>query len=508
MRNISMFLACSLLLWSCSKEIVHDNPTPEVEWVRVTLPVSVSEQEIITRSTDENSIRDVNLYLVSGQNIMHHSFTSESALQFRCPPGKYELHIIANHHADMGDLNVEQLTDYAIKNQGYYYDDLPMTAIEQVEIPATAQAISLPTVRVKRMIAKINYFVTVDPAVSDIEIRSIQVMSSPREFHPFQDLTPDSAPDAYLNGEVIPNKEDPSRTSGSVYLLPNMQGINPEITTPEQKNIHFAPPLATRMRIRAMRENKVLDYTVFLGENDTSDFNVRPNTAHTLHVRILNDNETDVRIQSYTIDVASTIDAIPENGIYLKYAPINLKITLSGRIQNTQLKCELVVKKGNIKHLIVNGIRGSQHASLPILNIPGKNEYPIDYRPTTFAPENVLLTFDLKFSDRYGFVTSFEFSYCFAKVVKVYTKWFDGGKGYGTVSSPDALHSQRGGTLSSEYFLFYCSDAGCKLVATPETNRMLYGWYREHNLDGLISRGKEFPYTPISDYDTIYAYFL
>lgn len=510
MRKIVVAYAFIALMFSCSKEVIYDNPVPEDDsLITVTLPVCVSEQEVITRATDENRIEDVNLYLVHGQSIMVHSYnTSSSSVRFRCPPGNYRLYVIANHHAALDIMTVENLMDYTIQNNGYQYDDLPMTAVEQIEIKATAQEVSLPVLQVKRMMAKINYSIVVDKAVSDIEIKSVQFMSLPRSFKPFRDLAPNMAPDAYRNGVIVSNKEDSSRMSGTVYLLPNIQGVVPEINTPEQKNAQFAPAQATRMRIRAKRGNKILDYTIYLGENETSDFNLRPNTAHTLHVRILNDNEIDLRVKSYTIEVQCDIDAVPENGIYLEYAPIRIDVNVSGQVEDAKISCELVVKEGNYKFFALDGKPGGKKYSLPLRNINGSNFFMIRYEPENFAPENVLLIYRLVFRDQHGFVTQYEFSYCFAKVVKVYTKWFDGGNGYGTVSSPDALHAQRGGTLSSEYFLFYCSDAGCTLVATPDTNRMLYGWYREHNHNGLISMDKSFLYTPISNYDTIYAYFL
>lgn len=46
-----------------------------------------------------------------------------------------------------------------------------------------------------------------------------------------------------------------------------------------------------------------MDYIVYLGANNTSDFNVWPNEAHTYNITLSGDNETDTRISSYTLDI-------------------------------------------------------------------------------------------------------------------------------------------------------------------------------------------------------------
>ena len=74
-----------------------------------------------------------------------------------------------------------------------------------------------------------------------------------------------------------------------------MQGSVPPITDQRQKNKDNAPDNASYLLIRALAGNKVLTYTVFLGENNTSDFNVRANVQYRFNISILGNNEVDTR---------------------------------------------------------------------------------------------------------------------------------------------------------------------------------------------------------------------
>ena len=68
------------------------------------------------------------------------------------------------------------------------------------------------------------------------------------------------------------------------------------------------PPCASWLLIRATRGSKVLAYSVYLGENNTSDFNVRANCHYRLNITLLNDNTADTRIAAYTAAVYDDFD--------------------------------------------------------------------------------------------------------------------------------------------------------------------------------------------------------
>lgn len=82
-----------------------------------------------------------------------------------------------------------------------------------------------------------------------------------------------------------------------------MQGTVPSITDQRAKNADNAPENASYLLIRAVRGAKALAYYVYLGENNTSDFNVRANTHYRFNISILGDSEVDTRVSSYELNV-------------------------------------------------------------------------------------------------------------------------------------------------------------------------------------------------------------
>ena len=57
------------------------------------------------------------------------------------------------------------------------------------------------------------------------------------------------------------------------------------------------------------RGSRILDYRIYLGENNTTDFNVGRNTSHTLDITISGDNEVDTRVHGYTLSVTDDFES-------------------------------------------------------------------------------------------------------------------------------------------------------------------------------------------------------
>lgn len=74
------------------------------------------------------------------------------------------------------------------------------------------------------------------------------------------------------------------------YLLENCQGDVPSITTQQQKCSENAPQGATFVRIKAQKDGLQMTYDVYLGENNTSNFDVRRNSVQTLNIIIKGKN--------------------------------------------------------------------------------------------------------------------------------------------------------------------------------------------------------------------------
>lgn len=250
-----------------------------------------------TRSIDENAIADVNIYLYSSKK-NYHFYYAENAPSFELQvlPGEYTLCVITNMHKDMGLMSNSLLIQ-----QKYYIEkmqnDIPMTASMKVRILG---AMTLPAIEVTRIAAKITYSIAVDDAVaSAIKLRSVQFCNAPSMTVMFGTGSSSTNKTYYYDDVVVDIYNDKIYT-GDYYMLDNCQGEVNSITDPKDKSPENAPECATYMRILADGENgKILEYIVYLGENSTSNFDVKKNTKHTMNLVIKGENEIDNRVRVY-----------------------------------------------------------------------------------------------------------------------------------------------------------------------------------------------------------------
>ena len=288
-------------------------------------------------------------------------------------------------------------------------------------------------------------------------------------------------------------------------MLPNLQGEVPSIADQRDKGPANAPADATFLRIRALRGSKVLDYYIYPGGNNTSNFDIRANTHYRLDIMIRGDAEVDTRIRAYTVEVLCTPEAALSNGFLLERQPMRLTLRLGGAYEETGVEAFVELKTGDVRYF---GFEGQWGAVARTMEIRGpENDYDIRYWPPSFTREECRFMFRVQILDRYGEVASFSFPYCYALLLRVYTKWFDGSNGKGTVASPDALRVVEDMTLASWYSLIYCPDEGCTLVATPDADRLFEGWCRNADHTGVLSYEEQYRFSPDDDPAVIYAYF-
>ena len=269
-----LFIAATLLLLGgCGRDEADTVPQLGPQAVTVSLAVRPESMTSITRTTDEETIRDVNFYLCDDDGaIVLHRYQTSPTLRFECVPSDYRMRIVANMDRDLGEN--PEWEDFTITH-AEDYDTLLMAWEGDVTIPASGG--TLPAVEVQRAVAKVSYNISVKPA--DIELQSVQLLSVPRAVSVFDvAVSPSDDPDDYTD---CPETALSGRSAaGTSYLLPNMQGRVPLITDQRQKNRDNAPSRASYLLIRAVRGTKILAYYVYLGENNTSDFNVRANVHY------------------------------------------------------------------------------------------------------------------------------------------------------------------------------------------------------------------------------------
>ena len=500
-RTISLPLFY-LLLCSCSREVTMPVDSAASERP-VTAELRITTEDMLrlaTRATDEEAIRDINLYLFGRSNGQSLHFYSRSALvRFECLPGEYDLYVAANLGADLGERSAQQLLDYTIKWQEEYAT-LPMSAVMTVAIAPDKGTVTLPTLSVRRTVAKIAYNIRVADKVPDLELRSVRLCSVPEYTTLF---TPASAPSTsekdFTDAPLVELPDAARRScSGVQYLFENPQGTVSSITDQRDKNADNAPACASYLMIRATRGSRILDYRIYLGENNTTDFNVGRNTAHTLDITISGDNEVDTRVHGYTLSVTDDFESnrigdycvLPFNAsLYVNIERAESEPTLTGAL-------ELLTPTDGT--LLVDYEECASRLDLPINRQQGSNYYELVYYPKVITEARARLTYEVRVRDSYGYESRSRFEHCFANALYVAPPTG------GTVTAARALHVEKptGGTLRAA-----CYEQGCTLTAKAAAGYRFAGWYADEGHSELLCGTETYSFVPETYRTWIYPYF-
>ena len=391
----------------------------------VTAELRITTEDMLrlaTRATDEEAIRDINLYLFGRSNGQSLHFYFRSALvRFECLPGEYDLYVAANLGADLGERSAQQLLDYTIGRQEEYAT-LPMSAVMTVAIAPDKEnnTVTLPPLSVRRTVAKIAYNIRVADKVPDLELRSVRLCSVPGRTTLF---TPASAPSTsekdFTDAPLVELPDAARRScSGVQYLFENPQGTVPSITDQQDKNADNAPSCASYLMIRATRGSRILDYRVYLGENSTTDFNVGRNTSHTLDITISGDNEVDTRVLGYTLSVTDDFESnrigsycvLPFNAsLYVNIERTKSEPTLTGAL-------ELLTPTDGT--LLVDYEECASRLDLPINRQQGSNYYEVIYYPEPLVTAaHAQLAYEVRVRDSYGYESRRRFEHRFANAL-------------------------------------------------------------------------------------------
>ena len=368
MKKYLLICIALLTLYGCGKDDTNPGPESRGHTVTVELAVRPDRMMTVTRSADETAIRDINFYLCDKNgNVILHRYQTSATLRFECAPMNYLLRVAANMGRDLGNNPV--LEDFTLAHMDQY-DALPMAWEGDLTIPASGGA--LPAVEVQRAVAKISYDIAVKP--SDIELLSVQLLSVPRTASVFDIAAlPSDDPDDYMD---CPETRLSGRSAaGTSYLQPNMQGVVSSITDQRQKNPDNAPENASYLLIRATRGTKALAYCVYLGENNTSDFNVRANTHYRFNISILGDSEVDTRVSSYTLNVYDTYGGNMIGG-YCTYDIMGeLFIEVDGDPAPLTLRGHISASQGDTDRFLVDDASIETGLDLSLPNQPGLTAY-------------------------------------------------------------------------------------------------------------------------------------
>lgn len=501
-----LFTLLSLTVWLTG--CIHDKTAADAPIKNVSVEVGVTARpaERITRATDEMQIKDLNVYLFGKTNTFKlHIYTQSPLLQFECPVGEYDLYIAANLHADMADLSPAELEACTIASRPAY-DDLPMSAKTTVTIAASAQGkvVTLPSIQVRRCVAKIAYNIRVDNTVSDIELQSVRLMNIPRTSPLFTSAQPSENKADYTSGfysEIPPSGN--AAYSGVCYVFENMQGCVPGITSQADKSILNAPENASYWLIRAVRGDKVLSYSIYLGENNTDNFDVERNTHQTFNITIRGDNEVDTRISSYTLNV---YDTYADNmiGGYCTYDVMGeLFVEVDGNTSPLTLRGRITASQGDTDRILVDDVSIGAGLDLELMNQPGLNEYFFYYDKPVYTSANSQIAYTVTIEDDGGYAQSYDFERRFANKLYIRVETADNGKGKVNVSQ--ALYSAA--VPGTRDHIAMCYEMGCTLVALPAAGYRFEGWYTTDGYTKRLSASTTYFYRPESTDASIFPKF-
>ena len=492
MKKYLLIFTAALFLWGCIAEDRTACANPR--GTSVSLTVRPERMSSVTRSADEYAIRDLNFYLYddNGEVVLHRYQTS-ATLRFECLPGNYRMRIAANLNRDLGESPTSE--DFTVTHRDTY-DALPMAWDGDVTIPASGG--SLPTVEIQRAVAKISYDITVKP--SDIELLSVQLLSVPRTVSIFDvEAAPSDDPDDYMD---CPETHLSGRSAaGTSYLLPNMQGTVPSITDQRAKNADNAPENASYLLIRAKRGDKILTYTVYLGENNTSGFNVRANVHYRFDISILGDNEVDTRISSYTLRVWDDFDDYNYGGYCLLDGTRYLHVEVECNDGTAPSRGRLELLSGDLSGFTFDyGNSGAVH-DFDLYDMMGDNTYEMEYYMPGYTEENSLLAYRITLTDAYGFSQTYDFEHRMANAAIIHTE------GGGDIIVEGELHHERKAEGMGERITVLCMEA-CALTAEPAAGYTFDGWYQDAGYDYKITDEPSYVFIPSAPLRHVYALFL
>lgn len=444
-----------------------------------------AQKQSITRAIDEETITDVNFFLFRDDGVLTvSSYTVDvSPLRFECLPGMYRLYIIANLHRDIGRMDETELKALRLE-QGSSYDTLPMSAVTDISIENAAN--TLAPIEVKRNVARIEYDIRIDSTMKGkIALEQVRYVNLPKYGMPFSDELPQTftRSPAYSAGA--------EGHSGMFYMFPNEQGIVPEITSQDQRNTASAPENGTYILIYARYENRVVNFIVHLGENNTNDFNVRANSVQILSINIKGLNTVDTRVDTYILLHHFNGDRIGD--YYIPGEHTGYIIRRGGSADTAAATCRYEWLEGDAaqSNFFAAGAKGDR---FPLPRNQQVN-YWFAYKPKFITQENNHTRHRFTITDAMDHVTTIDQPLTWANSLIVLCSG-------GTAVSTNALALEE----NSSDKRFACMEE-CRLRAEAADNYVFDGWYKDARSEELISKDEEFCYTLTQARETIYARF-
>ncbi|WP_416993602.1 DUF4906 domain-containing protein [Alistipes ihumii] len=509
MKRILLFILPLLaMMSSCIKDEVEDCPSCK-DKVRFTLQVQEEGVQHVTRATDERTVRDVNLFLYDPRGVLpaRHFYTESSSVECSVLPGQYEAYAVVNVHRDMGAMTREQL--FAIQLPSVTnYTMLPMSGHTTLAVEDRMPA---PVITVRRTVAKIVCNIDIDRTVPNaMELQSICIMNAAASTKLFEE---EQMADRFIN--IAPTQIGTSegrKASRTFYLPENCQGDVPSITTQQQKCVANAPQGATYVRIKAQRDGKQLTFDVYLGENNTSNFDVRRNTVQTLDIRIVGENEVDARIHSFEVKIS---DDLPntEFSTRVERCTYNtgkrLSIAVANRAKAGDLSAKIRLVAGASGALKIRGHSISPDINIPLGDASEIYDFPIVYDPgTVYTASNSRLVYEVTVSNTDGYSYTKTFTRNFYNLLTVYTYWPGHDNTAGRIEDFTAVSYIQTWNATGYYTRLLSLDDGPTMPVIANDGFAFKGWYADKELTRKVSDANPYQHPMTAYRDTLYTKFV
>ena len=509
MKKIVLFIIPLLaMMSSCIKDEMEECPSCK-DKVRFSLQVREEGVQYVTRATDERTVRDVNLFLYDPRGMLpdRHFYVESGTVECSVLPGSYETYAVANVHRDMGTMTREQLFAVQLPSLTKYVM-LPMSGYTTLSVEDRMPA---PVITVRRIVAKIVCNISIDPAVVyALKLQSVQIMNAAATTMLFEEKQI-AKNFITMNSAAIASSELRSATR-MFYLLENCQGDVPSITTQQQKCAANAPRGATFVRIKAQQEGLQLTYDVYLGENNTSNFDVRRNSVQTLDIRIKGDNEVDARIHSFEVKISDDLpDAdfgrTADRCIYDTGKRLSISVTNREKAGNLTAKIRLV--QGQVGAFSANRQMVASAVTVSLDDPSGLYEIPIGYvaRPV-YTAANSRLVYEVTVSNTDGYSYTKTFTRDFYNLLTVYTYWQGRDNTAGRLEGVTAVSEIKTWMPSAFYMRLLSLDDGPTMPVVPNDGFAFKGWYADSGLTRKVSEANPYQHPMTSYRDTLYTEFV
>mgnify|MGYP002791868938 CR=1 FL=1 len=303
MKKLIYTVVCMMLFCcACSDSDIELNPATQAKQ-QLAMTFRCGAMSPTRAATDDTRIDDINLYLfpANGDPARHIYIAPVRPVVLEQPKGDYMLYAIANLGHNAGERTQDFVRTLRIERDPAALADapFPMSAQQAVTVRGDTQiAVSLI-----RAVAKVNFNYTVAADfASSFRVKSVQLRSVPLNVTLFGSSRADAA-------GVVADMEKVLTATGTeynatYYLLENRQGQVAGIGSQQQKDEAHAPEYATYIAVAGEADGIQVMYRIYLGENNTTDFNVVRNRVYNINARILGMNTMDWRVS--TAEVAVT----------------------------------------------------------------------------------------------------------------------------------------------------------------------------------------------------------